>query len=134
MPDKTAEQDYTRRGTLKVEQPVELPAVVDVLVAGGGPAGTAAAVRAKELGLSCLVVDYDDLMKRIRDYPKEKLILPSYGGGDKLQFPAGGAMLSSLAFEDIDKDTGLLAGPSCPKIFSEAFIATTEPAAICAQH
>ncbi len=104
MPEKIAEQDYTRRGTLKVEQPSELPAIVDVLVAGGGPAGTAAAVRAKELGLSCLVVDYDDLMKRIRDYPKEKLILPSYGGGDKLQFPTGGPMLAGLVFDDIDKD------------------------------
>lgn len=104
MPDKINEADYTRRGTLKVDQPVALPEVLDVLVAGGGPAGTAAAVRCKELGLSCLVVDYDDLMKRIRDYPKEKQILPSYGGGDKLQFPAGGAMLTALAFDDIDKD------------------------------
>ena len=104
MPEKIDEADYTRRGTLKVEQPVELPEIVDVFVAGGGPAGTAAAVRCKELGLSCLVVDYDDLMKRIRDYPKEKQILPSYGGGDKLQFPAGGPMLAALAFDDIDKD------------------------------
>ncbi|MEO6029119.1 MAG: FAD-dependent oxidoreductase [Candidatus Binatia bacterium] len=107
MPDKPGkieEADYTRRGTLKVEQAVELPPVLDVIVAGGGPAGTAAAVRCKELGLSCLVVDYDDLMKRIRDYPKEKQILPSYGGGDKLQFPAGGPMLSALTFDDIDKD------------------------------
>jgi thioredoxin reductase/pSer/pThr/pTyr-binding forkhead associated (FHA) protein/ferredoxin len=104
MPDKIDEADYTRRGTLKVEKPAALPPVLDVLVAGGGPAGTAAAVRCKELGLSCLVVDYDDLMKRIRDYPKEKQILPSYGGGDKLQFPAGGPMLAALAFDDIDKD------------------------------
>jgi hypothetical protein len=57
MPDKIDEADYTRRGTLKVEQAAELPPVLDVLVAGGGPAGTAAAVRCKELGLSCLVVD-----------------------------------------------------------------------------
>ncbi len=104
MAEKIVEEDYTRRGTLKVEQPAELPPILDVLVAGGGPAGTAAAVRAKELNLSCLVVDYDDLMKRIRDYPKEKMILPSYGGGDKLQFPVGGAMLGSLTFDDIDKD------------------------------
>ncbi|MCC6849515.1 MAG: NAD(P)-binding domain-containing protein [Deltaproteobacteria bacterium] len=104
MSDKIDEADYTRRGTLKVDQPAAVPDVVDVFVAGGGPAGTAAAVRCKELGLSCLVVDYDDLMKRIRDYPKEKQILPSYGGGDKLQFPAGGPMLAALAFDDIDKD------------------------------
>jgi thioredoxin reductase len=43
-------------------------------------------------------------MKRIRDYPKEKLIKPGYGGGDKLQFPAGGPKLQALHFDDIDKD------------------------------
>src|SRR5262249_39785183 len=91
-------------GTLKLQEPVVLPEVLDVFVAGGGPAGTAAAVRAKELGLSFLVVDYDDLMKRIRDYPKEKMIKPNYGGGDKLQWPAGGPLLSGLYFDDIDKD------------------------------
>jgi thioredoxin reductase/pSer/pThr/pTyr-binding forkhead associated (FHA) protein/ferredoxin len=96
--------DYTRRGALKIEGGDPLPDVLDILVAGGGPAGAAAAVRAKELELSCLVIDYDDLLKRIRDYPKEKLIKPSYGGGDKLPFPTGGPLLASLYFDDIDKD------------------------------
>lgn len=96
--------DYTTFGTLKVQGATPLPDVLDIFVAGGGPAGTAAAVRAKEYGLSSLVIDYDDLMKRIRDYPKEKLIKPSYGGGDKMPFPAGGPMLAALAFDDIDKD------------------------------
>lgn len=104
MAENVVESDYTSFGTLKVQQPATLPDVIDVFVAGGGPAGTAAAVRAKEFGLSCLVTDYDDLMKRIRDYPKEKLIKPNYGGGDKLQFPAGGPMLNSLHFGDLDKD------------------------------
>jgi thioredoxin reductase len=104
MAENVVESDYTSFGTLKVAQPAALPDVLDVFVAGGGPAGTAAAVRAKEFGLSCLVVDYDDLMKRIRDYPKEKLIKPNYGGGDKLQFPVGGPMLNSLHFDDLDKD------------------------------
>jgi thioredoxin reductase/pSer/pThr/pTyr-binding forkhead associated (FHA) protein/ferredoxin len=104
MAEKIVDSDYTTFGTLKVEGPTPLPDVLDLLVAGGGPAGTAAAVRCKEFGLSCLVVDYDDLMKRIRDYPKEKLIKPGYGGGDKLQFPAGGPKLQTLHFDDIDKD------------------------------
>lgn len=104
MAENVVESDYTSFGTLKVAQPATLPDVLDVFVAGGGPAGTAAAVRAKEFGLSCLVTDYDDLMKRIRDYPKEKLIKPNYGGGDKLQFPVGGPMLNSLHFGDLDKD------------------------------
>jgi thioredoxin reductase/pSer/pThr/pTyr-binding forkhead associated (FHA) protein/ferredoxin len=108
MPEKNPD-DLTQFGTLKVQGGTPLPEVLDVLIAGGGPAGTAAAVRAKEFGLSCLVIDYDDLMKRIRDYPKEKTIKPDYGGGDKLQFPAGGPLLASLYFDDIDKDAMVVA-------------------------
>ncbi len=78
--------------------------VLDVLVAGGGPAGTAVAFRARELGMSVLVVEYDDLMKRIRDYSKDKLILPSFGGGDRMKFPKGDALIESLRFAPIDKD------------------------------
>jgi len=118
MPEKTADSDYTVFGTLKVQGAAPLPEVVDVVVAGGGPAGTAAAVRAKEYGLSCLVIDYDDLMKRIRDYPKEKLIKPNYGGGDKLQFPAGGPMLQALHFDDIDKDQMVAAWKGLYKDFA----------------
>ena len=91
-------------GTFILGKPVELPDVLDIVVVGGGPAGTATAFRAKELGLSVLVIDYDDLMKRIRDYAKSKLILPDYGGGDNMQFPQGGELISALHFEPIDKD------------------------------
>ncbi|HSR51564.1 MAG TPA: NAD(P)-binding domain-containing protein [Acidobacteriota bacterium] len=91
-------------GTLVLDQPVSLPQVLDMLIVGGGPTGTAAAFRAKELGLSALVIDYDDLMKRIRDYSKDKMILPSFGGGDQMHFPKGGELISRLVFEDIDKD------------------------------
>ena len=77
---------------------------LDMLVVGGGPAGTAAAFRAKELGREPLVVDYDDLMKRIRDYSKDKLILPDFGGGDRLCFPKGGDLVADLRFPPIDKD------------------------------
>jgi penicillin-binding protein 1B len=37
-------------------------------------------------------------------------------------------------FVDIDRDTGKLATPACPRIFREAFIAGTEPAEICHLH
>ncbi len=77
---------------------------LDMLVVGGGPAGTAAAFRAKELGLEPLVVDFDDLMKRIRDYSKDKLILPDFGGGDRQCFPRGGELVDGLRFPPIDKD------------------------------
>ena len=81
-----------------------MPELVDILIVGGGPAGTAAAFRAKELGLTAVVIDYDDLMKRIRDYAKDKFILPDFGGGDKMQFPKGGELISKLTFGPIDKD------------------------------
>lgn len=81
-----------------------LTPVLDVLIVGGGPFGTAAAFRCKELGLNALVIDYDDLMKRIRDYAKDKLILPDFGGGDRMQFPIGGPLISKLHFSPIDKD------------------------------
>jgi len=77
---------------------------LDVLVVGGGPGGTATAFRAVEHGLSVQVIDYDDLMRRIRDYSKDKLILPGFGGGDRMTFPRGGPLISALAFEPIDKD------------------------------
>jgi thioredoxin reductase/pSer/pThr/pTyr-binding forkhead associated (FHA) protein/ferredoxin len=78
--------------------------ILDALIIGGGPAGTAAAFRARELGLNALVVDYDDILKRIRDYPKDKLILPDFGGGDKMAFPDGGECIAALQFGPIDKD------------------------------
>ncbi len=84
-----------------MSEPLE---AVDVLIVGGGPAGTATAFRARELEMTVLVVDYDDLMKRIRDYAKDKLILPSFGGGDQMCFPVGKDMVSCLHFDPIDKD------------------------------
>ena len=78
--------------------------ILDMLVIGAGPAGTAAAFRAQELGVSCYTIDYDDVIRRIRDYSKDKLILPDFGGGDRMQFPAGDDLISSLPFEAIDKD------------------------------
>lgn len=95
---------YSEDGSLILRTPVPLPSVLDLLVVGGGPAGTAAAFRAAELGLSVLVIDYDDILKRIRDYPKDKLILPDFGGGDQMRFPKGGELISALHFGPIDKD------------------------------
>src|SRR3990172_1151691 len=96
--------EYTPDGQLVLKQSSPLPDVVDLLVVGGGPAGTAAAFHATELGLAALVIDYDDLMKRIRDYPKDKLILPDFGGGDQMRFPKGDDLITALHFSAIDKD------------------------------
>ncbi|MEE8587487.1 MAG: FHA domain-containing protein [Acidobacteriota bacterium] len=91
-------------GTLEVKNPVQLPEVLDLLIVGGGPAGMAAALRALELGLQALVIDRDDLMSRIRDYSKDKLIYPHYGGGDRMRFPKAGDLVAQIPFAPIDKD------------------------------
>ncbi len=39
-----------------------------------------------------------------------------------------------IVFVDIDKETGLLARPGCPKVRTEAFIAGTEPREPCGAH
>jgi len=91
-------------GRVILDSPVDLPDVLDLLIVGGGPTGTAAAFRAKELGITALVIEYDDLMKRIRDYAKDKLILPHFGGGNEQKFPAGGESVAELCFGPIDKD------------------------------
>lgn len=95
---------YLPNGMLVLKTAQDLPKVLDMLIVGGGPAGTSAALHAKELGLSALVIDYDDMMKRIRDYPKDKLILPDFGGGDQMQFPKGGPLVAALQFPAMDKD------------------------------
>jgi thioredoxin reductase/pSer/pThr/pTyr-binding forkhead associated (FHA) protein/ferredoxin len=105
-------------GSVVLNTPVQLPEVLDALIVGGGPFGTAAAFRLKELGRSALVVDYDDLMKRIRDYAKDKLILPDYGGGDRMQFPKGGPLVQRLQFAPIDKDAMCVEWKSLYREFS----------------
>jgi membrane carboxypeptidase/penicillin-binding protein len=41
---------------------------------------------------------------------------------------------ANVVFTAIDPQTGLLASPSCPSTFSEAFIAGTEPQEYCSWH
>jgi penicillin-binding protein 1B len=44
------------------------------------------------------------------------------------------AVPDGIVFVDIDKETGKLAGPSCPKVFRESFRAGTEPTEHCDIH
>ena len=39
-----------------------------------------------------------------------------------------------IAFLEIDRDTGQLAGPACPRVFTEAFLQGTEPRELCHLH
>ena len=39
-----------------------------------------------------------------------------------------------IVFADVDRDTGRLATPDCPRVVTEAFIDGTEPTLFCAGH
>jgi penicillin-binding protein 1B len=39
-----------------------------------------------------------------------------------------------ITFVDIDRDTGKVAAPGCPRMFKEAFLAGTEPTEVCQLH
>jgi len=64
----------------------------DVLIVGAGPAGLAASLRAKELGLSSITIDQNDLGGTVRKYPRRKLVmtqpvdLPIYGRVKRTEF------------------------------------------------
>jgi len=51
------------------------------------------------------------------------------GHGDRA-FPVP----DGIVFAEIDKDTGKLATPGCPKVINEAFLAGTEPKEYCPVH
>ncbi len=55
----------------------------------------------------------------------------AYGGQKPAPFPPPP---EGIIFVEIDRDTGLLAGPRCPNRRSEAFVAGTEPREICNAH
>lgn len=99
-----AHREILPDGTFVLDTATPLPPVLDVLIVGGGPFGTAVAFRAKELGLTALVVDHDDLMARIRDQARGTMIVPDFRGGDRMRFPEGGPLIRSLQFEAMDKD------------------------------
>lgn len=93
------ELEFTVGGGVASRDTDALPDVLDVVIVGAGPGGTAAALRAKELDLSALVIEADDLFRAIRDFPVGKKVEPDYRGGNDLPFPANGDLLRRLHFE-----------------------------------
>ena len=47
---------------------------VDVLVIGAGPAGLSAALRAKEKGLSCVVLEQATVAASVKSFPRDKIV------------------------------------------------------------
>lgn len=100
--------EITGGGTLVTKNKMPLPPVLDVLIVGAGPAGTAAAFRAKELGLKALVIDRDCVLAILRDWispdgnvENDKKVDSSYGpGGRKVAFPVGDKLIAELIYGD----------------------------------
>lgn len=68
-----AVEDISRR--MKLNPPSSDQSIVDLLVIGAGPAGLSAALKAKELGMSHLVIAQEDIGGTIRKYPRRKMTL-----------------------------------------------------------
>ncbi len=66
-------------------------ATVDVVIAGAGPAGLSAALRAHERGLSYLLFEAEEFGGTVANYPRQKLVmtspveLPTFGRFKKLE-------------------------------------------------
>jgi len=76
---------------------------LDLLVVGAGPAGTAAAWRATELGMSVLVIDRETVLSILRDWAEHsppKKVDSDYGDCADLPWPPGGKLVSQFAFSD----------------------------------
>lgn len=59
-----------------------------------------------------------------------RFMMAALAGRPNMPFEVPGG----ISFVDIDRDTGKLAQPACPRIFREAFLAGTEPAEACDLH
>ena len=55
-------------------RPRSRPGTVDVLVIGAGPAGLSAALRAKEKGLSCVVLEQATVAASVKSFPRDKIV------------------------------------------------------------
>ena len=73
-----------------------LPAVLDVIVIGGGPAGTAAVFRASELGRRVLLIEREDLLKRFRDCDSDKLLESDDESAGRRRLPKCGELIQAL--------------------------------------
>ena len=86
---------------------------LDLLIVGGGPCGTAAAFRCKELGLRALVIDREGPLSILGDWAaaSKRSVSPDYGA-DELAFPDGGELVRSLVYET-----------SAPEVLQERWMA-----------
>lgn len=73
------------------ERPKSDPAVQDLVIVGGGPAGLSCALEAKRLGLEPLVLEQESVGGTVAKYPRRKMVmtqpveLPMYGIIDRTE-------------------------------------------------
>ncbi|MDJ0841922.1 MAG: FHA domain-containing protein [Acidobacteriota bacterium] len=77
--------------------------VYDLFIAGAGPAGTAATLRARELGLQVILTDMDDVMARVRDYGP--VLSENTEDIHADRFPKGGEWIDGLRFTPAELPT-----------------------------
>jgi thioredoxin reductase len=93
------------------EQPPE-DRVLDLLIAGSGPAGLGAATRAQSVGLAYVVCEKSTAAATIRDYPRAKIIqaapvdIPDYGSFFQEEDESKDALVRR--WEDIITRTGVV--------------------------
>jgi len=84
---RVAERVAERRAHAAREESGRPADGVDLAVVGAGPAGLSAALRAKQLGLSCVVLEQSTLAASIRSFPRGKVVHDA-----PLQLPLEGAL------------------------------------------
>lgn len=92
------------------------PAVLDLVIAGAGPAGIGAAVEARRLGLRYRLLEKGQLGGAIRSYPRQKIVmtspvdLPGYG-----RFRLGRTTKEALLelIDDVRRVTGIEVTEGC---------------------
>jgi thioredoxin reductase/NAD-dependent dihydropyrimidine dehydrogenase PreA subunit len=72
------------------------PGITDVAIIGAGPAGFAAALAAKEAGLSYTVIEQDDLGGTVFKYPRGKVVMTR---------PARLPIVGQVNFREVTKET-----------------------------
>ena len=82
--------------------------VHDLIIVGAGPAGIAASLRAKELGLHFITVDQEDLGGTILTYPRRKLVMTR---------PVELPIFGSIKATEVEKEALL-------RIFEQVFTST----------
>ncbi|WP_421752993.1 NAD(P)-binding domain-containing protein [Croceimicrobium sp.] len=73
----SAEQGVQACNNLAEELPSERSCETDVVIIGAGPAGIAAALKAKEKGLSFRVLEQDSLGGTVFTFPRDKVVMTS---------------------------------------------------------